>query len=156
MRRPRDATALNLQPRRAEAACFRGDQLDASARRLRVCGKGGIDAEVPAVPALLHHAPLMPPRGFWFPSPVHPGRPIGPHTVWSRLTRISQAAGAGHVPPHRLRHAYATQMIAAGAPLTTVSRCMRHASFTSTAMYVGVTPDQEEAAACGIPLAQNP
>ena len=86
-----------------------------------VRGKGGGDAWVPAPPALVRHARRMPPRRYWFPSPVSPGHPVTPYTIWRRTTDLSMRAGAGHVPPHRLRHTYATELVRAGQPLTSVT-----------------------------------
>ena len=137
--------------RRAEIAGFRGEQVDPWRRTLHVQGKGGKDAEVPVAPIQLRHARVMPARGYWVPSPRRPGEHVAPFTIWSSITRISQAAGCGHVPPHRLRHAFATEMVRGGEPLTTVRVAMRHSRIATTAAYVAVTDEDLATAVARLP-----
>ena len=151
-------TAMILLPllaglRRMEVAGFAGDQLDVHERSVLVRGKGGRDAWVPAPPALVRHARRMPARRYWFPSPVSPGRPVTPYTIWKRTTDLSMRAGAGHVPPHRLRHTYATELVRAGQPLTSVQQMMRHSQLATTAAYIGVSDEDLHAAAAALPWA---
>lgn len=136
----------------SEAACFTGSQVDPWRRMVRVVGKGGKDAEVPAPDPLLKLARRMPP-GYWFPSPTRPGRPIVAGTARARVLNLADRAGAGHVNPHKLRHAYGTHMVRQGVPLTTVKVCMRHSSITTTAGYIEVTDDDLGAAAASLPWA---
>lgn len=145
--------ALCAGLRRMEIARFRGDSLDLADGTMLVRGKGGRDVRVPAPPALLRHAERMPRRGYWFPSLVHPGRHVHPATVWRRVTVLSARAGYGHVPPHRLRHTYATELVRGGIPLTTVQQLMRHSQVATTAMYVGVRDEDLRAAAMVLPWA---
>jgi site-specific recombinase XerD len=46
-----------------------------------------------------------------------------------------QRARIGPVYAHRLRHAAATGMLAAGAPLTEIGQVLRHRRLLSTAIY---------------------
>jgi integrase/recombinase XerD len=150
-----EETALVLLPllvglRRAETAGFRGTQLDRWDGTVRVVqGKGGKDAVVQVPPALVRHASRMP-AGFWFPSE---GGHVSAWTIWRRTVDLSARAGAGHVPPHRLRHTYATELVKGGAPLTSVQRCMRHSQLATTAAYVGVSQEDLRAAVLSLPWA---
>jgi len=139
--------------RRMEVASFRGEQIDPHDRMILVRGKGGKDAWVPAPPALVRHARRMPPRRYWFPSPVSPGMPVAPFTIWKRTTDLSARAGVGHIPPHRLRHTYATELVRGGAPLTSVQRMMRHANLATTQHYIGVSAEDLHAAGAVLPWA---
>lgn len=124
--------------RRTEIAEFAGHQLDRWDKMIRVTGKGGVDAEIPALPILLRHAGRMP-SSYWFPNPD--GGHVSPWTIWRRTTLISARAGVGHVPPHRLRHTYATELVRGGASLPAVQRMMRHSRLGTTQLYIGVTPE---------------
>ncbi|MFF5560268.1 tyrosine-type recombinase/integrase, partial [[Kitasatospora] papulosa] len=61
------------------------------------------------------------------------GRPFGPHLVLDRLHRLSEEAGVPRVTVHDLRHLAATITITAGAPLTVVSKTLRHSTLSTTA-----------------------
>jgi integrase/recombinase XerD len=64
-----------------------------------------------------------------------------------RRTSVSDALGrtirrAGVTgTAHGLRHWYATELVRAGVPLTTVQRLMRHESLATTQRYVAVADD---------------
>ncbi|MFD9312744.1 tyrosine-type recombinase/integrase [Streptomyces goshikiensis] len=61
------------------------------------------------------------------------GRPLGPHQVLDRLRQLSEEAGVPRVTVHDLRHLAATITIAAGVPLTVVSKTLRHSTLSTTA-----------------------
>ncbi|WP_078987619.1 tyrosine-type recombinase/integrase [Streptomyces sp. XY332] len=61
------------------------------------------------------------------------GRPLRPHTVLDRLRQLSKEAGVPRVTVHDLRHLAATITITAGAPLTVVSKTLRHSTLSTTA-----------------------
>jgi integrase/recombinase XerD len=52
-----------------------------------------------------------------------------------------QRAGLGTVRAHRLRHTAATNLVAAGAPLTEVGQLLRHRKALTTAIYAKVDRD---------------
>ncbi len=63
--------------------------------------------------------------------------------IRSRLTRINLETGEPIketiTNPHRLRHSYATNLLKAGVPINTVKELMRHASISSTEVYLHLT-----------------
>ncbi|WP_235614069.1 site-specific integrase [Streptomyces olivochromogenes] len=61
------------------------------------------------------------------------GRPLRPHSVLDRLRQLSDEAGVPRVTVHDLRHLAATLTIAAGVPLTVVSKTLRHSTLSTTA-----------------------
>jgi integrase len=65
---------------------------------------------------------------FAFPD-GRPWSPQGIATLWKRLIRD---AGIGHLRIHDLRHTAASQLIARGVPITTVSARLGHSKPTTT------------------------
>lgn len=59
-------------------------------------------------------------------------RPWGPNSVTKRFIRARLAAGLPHFRLHDLRHFMATQMLAAGVPIVTVSQRLSHARASTT------------------------
>jgi len=55
----------------------------------------------------------------------------------SWLVRVGRA-GVARVGAHRLRHTLASDLLAAGAPLTEIGQVLRHRSQLSTAIYAKV------------------
>jgi site-specific recombinase XerD len=54
------------------------------------------------------------------------------------VARAAHRAGLPPVAAHRLRHAAATGMLRAGAPLTEIAAVLRHRNLASTAIYAKV------------------
>lgn len=54
------------------------------------------------------------------------------------LARACARAGLAYVPPHRLRHTAATEMLRAGAALSDIGQVLRHRSSVTTAAYAKV------------------
>lgn len=54
------------------------------------------------------------------------------------LARACSRAGLAYVPPHRLRHTAATEMLRAGAALGEIGQVLRHRSSVTTAAYAKV------------------
>ena len=127
--------------RRGEVAQLTWGDVDLGTGELRVFGKGSKERIVPVSDRL---GEVL---AFWhvhanganhlFPSPVHPGRPISPQTVWREV----KAAGSS-VPgtmPHRLRHSFATALVRDGrVDIRHVQELMGHASLASTQIYTEV------------------
>lgn len=60
------------------------------------------------------------------------GRPVRPSVLTDRFTKLRTTAKVSRVRFHDLRHAAATEMIAAGVPVPTVSQVLGHASSKMT------------------------
>lgn len=70
---------------------------------------------------------------------VFPGlgsRPhVSPATVWAWVDRVGQAAGIGHVNPHRLRHTCATEMNDNGPGIEYTAEFLGHVKLSTTRRY---------------------
>lgn len=64
-------------------------------------------------------------------------------TVNKVLSKIGEATNF-HIFPHKLRHQFCSKLVAAGVPLTTVSRLAGHADPSTTAEYYVNTSRQEK------------
>lgn len=61
------------------------------------------------------------------------------HYIWEMVSRYARRAGIEDpVWPHRLRHTYATTLLAEGFNIAEVQRLMRHARLETTAIYLEV------------------
>jgi integrase/recombinase XerD len=79
-------------------------------------------------------------RGLLFPS--RNGRPLTRAGFWKLVGRHARAAGLReHVHPHRLRHSFATHLLAGGADLRSVQALLGHADVTTTEVYTLVSKD---------------
>lgn len=131
-----------------EIARVRGEDVDPWARTLRVRGKGGRTDVLDLHPEVCRTAVGMPPRGWWFPSPR--GGHVAGTSVSDVLGRVIDRAGVTG-SAHQLRHWYATELVRAGVPLTTVQRLMRHSSLATTQRYVAVADDSAARALLTLP-----
>lgn len=80
------------------------------------------------------------PSGLVFPT--RRGKPFSRQMFWKLVRRRALAAGIpGHVHPHRLRHSFATHMLAGGADLRSVQTLLGHSDVATTEVYTFVSSD---------------
>lgn len=126
------------------------ESIDFESETLRVLGKGRKERLVPlgepaqrAVAGYLKHA-----RPALSSDPREralllskSGRRLSPSDVTRRLGRwVREAAIAGRVSPHALRHSFATHMLEGGADLRSIQELLGHASISTTQIYTRVEP----------------
>jgi integrase/recombinase XerD len=115
---------------------------------LSAFGKGGKQRMVPIGEVALAHlqahlAAQRPPArgsagGLVFHSPR--GKPWTRQMVWKLVGRYARGVGLpGHVHPHRLRHSFATHLLAGGADLRTVQTFLGHSDIVTTEIYTHVS-----------------
>jgi len=71
------------------------------------------------------------------------GRPISITGVQLRLGHYCREAGIW-ITCHQLRHTYASRMVAADVPITSVQKLMGHSSIRTTQLYVRVSDSKVE------------
>jgi len=107
-------------------------------------GKGGQPAAVPTHPYVWSLTCDLPP-GRLFPGAT-------PRSISQGAVRQFKRLGLVEVSVHRLRHTFATDMLAAGADLRTVQDNLRHASVATTQAYTYVTGERKRAAVIALPV----
>ena len=124
--------------------------VDFESETVRVRGKGGKERIVPlgepAQQALSKY--LAEGRPALVSEPAEPalllsksGRRLSPSDVTRRLGRwVREAAIAGRVSPHALRHSFATHMLEGGADLRSIQELLGHANISTTQIYTRVEP----------------
>lgn len=134
----------------SEIAQVRGQDVDLIAMTLTVRGKGGRRVVLPLHPLVADVAHRMPRRGWWFPSPADPSRPITRTSCSDGMRRAMQRLG---VPGsgHQLRHWHASAMLEHGVDVRVVQTLMRHASLATTAIYTRVSPGMQREALEALP-----
>jgi integrase/recombinase XerD len=138
-----------------EIAKIRGEDFDLDDAALTVIGKGGKHASLPLHPAVAAVAKAMPVRGWWFPSPIRPGRPVRGQSVTIAIgtaMRECEVRGTAHC----LRHWFGTNLLRAGADVRVVQTLMRHSSLATTERYLAVNDEFRVAAVLRLPSAREP
>jgi integrase/recombinase XerC/integrase/recombinase XerD len=126
------------------------DAPDFEGERLRIEGKGAKTRLVPmgepaqaALSRYLERArpALTTPGGDTALLVSKSGRRLHPSDVRRRLQRwVREAAIAGGVSPHALRHSFATHLLEGGADLRTIQELLGHSSLSTTQVYTQVEP----------------
>ena len=136
--------------RAGEAAAARIGDIDWRSGEILVRGKGGRDERLPLPPdvgaAVADYCRRARPRdaasGMLF---LHARAPYGPVTssaVGHAVKRACLRAGLEPASAHQLRHAAATAMRRAGAPLSEISQLLRHQHESTTSRYGTIDPDE--------------
>ncbi len=123
---------------------------DFEGERLRVSGKGGkarlVPMGEPAQQALSRYLErgrraLVSGGGEDALLVSKSGRRLHPSDVRRRLQRwVREAAIAGGVSPHALRHSFATHLLEGGADLRSIQELLGHSSLSTTQVYTQVEP----------------
>jgi integrase/recombinase XerC len=126
------------------------DAVDFDSEALRVTGKGSKTRIVPmgepaqrALDRYLRQARPALATGREEPALFlsRRGRRLSPSDVRRRLDRwVREAAVAGHVSPHTLRHSFATHLLEGGADLRSIQELLGHSSVSTTQVYTRVEP----------------
>lgn len=133
---------LHAGLRREEAARLSWAEVEFTAHRLRIMGKGSRERVIPMHPVLQARLRWWRERvegTFVFPSEPHPDRPMSVVTIWADVKVAAELAGIPNVTPHRCRHTFATELLRAGSDIRRVQELLGHAALTSTQIYTGVS-----------------
>lgn len=124
----------------SEVAKVRGEHLDVTVPSIWVEGKNRKSRTLPLHPLLIDVAGTMPTHGYWFPAnSTRPGEHVLGKSV-SHIISLAMRRAAIAGTPHKLRHWYGTTLLEDGADLLTVKELLRHASVSTTQVYVKI-PD---------------
>lgn len=124
----------------SEIAKVRGEHLDVTVPSIWVDGKNRKARTLPLHPLLVDAAETMPRHGFWFPAnSTRPGEHVLGKSV-SHIISLTMRRADIAGTPHKLRHWFGTTLLASGADILTVKELLRHASVSTTQIYVKI-PD---------------
>ena len=68
------------------------------------------------------------------------GKPLTRQGAWQILKQLCFKAGIEPLSPHRLRHAFATHLLAQGMSLRSLQKLLGHSDLTTTERYLDVEP----------------
>jgi site-specific recombinase XerD len=143
----RDLAVLTLLARlglrACEAAALELDDVGWRAGEVRIRGKGRRDEQLPlpsdageALAGYLRDGrPADTASRKVFLTSCAPRRGLSADAVKQVVRRACRRAGVAPAGAHRLRHAAATGMLQAGAPLTEIGQVLRHRGVSTTAIY---------------------
>jgi integrase/recombinase XerD len=131
------------------------DDVDLTARVLRVLGKGNRERVVPlsdAAASWLHeYLTVVRPR-WTHRRPLeralflsNRGTPLSTNAARQAIWNLCRKARLARISPHAIRHAAATHMVAAGADVRHVQKLLGHEAISSTQIYTRVVPTDVKA-----------
>ena len=137
-------TRLGL--RAGEVGVLELSDVDWRAGLVTVRGKGNrldvlplpVDVGEAVAGYLQHGRPRAPARPGLFLCAVAPFGPLHTNTIISIVHRACRRAGIATFGPHRLRHAVACDLLAAGASLEEIGQLLRHSEQATTSQYAKV------------------
>jgi Phage integrase family len=131
--------------RAGEIAAIGFDDIDWADGTILVHGKGGRRDTLPlpcdvgeAIARYLRSGPPVPGCRVVFITARVPRHAIGRGTIGALVGCACERTQVSRCGPHRLRHALASDLLAAGAPLTEIAAVLRHDDLDSTALYATV------------------
>src|SRR5436189_2959026 len=138
--------------RLAELRRLRLEQIHLDARFINVIGKGNKERVLPvgriAVEAVQRYLQAGRPSLVTRRSPANVfltkrGTPFAPVTLWLRIKRRVRMAGIErNIPPHMLRHSFATHLLENGADLRVIQELLGHATINTTEIYTHVASNR--------------
>lgn len=125
---------------RISEACNLGfNDINISARTIRVTGKGDKDRLVAAPDRVMKKIVSLASREKF----IWGEKPLDPRAGYELIRRLGVSAGLlKPLHPHALRHSFATHLLSSGANLRTLQELLGHASLTATEKYTHLTIDQ--------------
>lgn len=148
---------------RAELCHLKVEDIDSDRMIIHIRhGKRNRDRDVPLSPKLLEtlreYWRWMRPKTYLFPGTQNGWRadkPITPKVLWEACREAAQAAGiTKDVPPHLLRHSFATHLLENGADLPTVQLLLGHSDLKATSIYLHLSERHLKAAGTPIDKAE--
>lgn len=140
--------------RASEIAKVRGSDLDLISHEIRIVGKGDVEAVLPLHPLIEAEAGRYG-RGWWFPQwTANRQTQTGGHILGPSVgTIVSAAMRRVGVPGscHSLRRWHATALLRAGVDSRVTQELMRHASLSTTQLYLTVDDSQRRAGLLRLP-----
>jgi integrase/recombinase XerD len=156
-------TLYSTGMRRAELCHLKVEDIDSTRMIIHIRhGKRNRDRDVPLSPKLLEtlheYWRWMQPKTYLFPGTKNGWRadkPITPKVLWEACREAAQAAGiTKDVPPHLLRHSFATHLVENGADLPTVQLLLGHCDLKATSIYLHLSERHLKAAGTPIDKAE--
>lgn len=128
-----------------EIAKIQGRDVDLEGQKILVGGKGGRVDVLPLHAVVIDIASRYNTRGYWYPSPVSPGKHVSGRSITAAISNAFAQVGV-HATAHQLRHFYATELLASGVDIRVVQTLMRHENLSTTAIYAKVSEEQQREA----------
>ncbi len=135
----------------AEAVGLRWDNVDLARLQITVIGKGNVERTIDVLPeteAMLRLRSVgINEYSYNSSAPVFPrpnGRPLTTRAVQRTIQAIREKLDLPpeRLTPHKLRHAYATDLVNRGVPIHVVSAQLGHADVSTTSIYLHAQPGQ--------------